>query len=326
MPQRYHPHSKPATHIQNLVLDAFNAFHPMSADLINAFREKSFEVNLSKGSYLLRQGDLSNYMYFLMAGIVTGYRNNGQEKLTTFISVAGDFVSAIDGMYGTAPVEDNMVAASDCYLIAIRTETLLEFFDAFPEMNIIMRKILEIYYREAHQRSVIMRMGNAKEKYGYYLKNLSSKTEEVPLPLIASFLDMKTETLKNIIREQSKTGATKSDTENLFRLQNLISTELLFLEKRIRLKTIAQRVDLTPHELSALLNNHYRKSFADFINIFRVNYVKEKLRKNDALQQITIEALGNQAGFSSKSNFFLTFKKHTGMSPMEYIRNGKLGP
>ena len=75
-----------------------------------------------------------------------------------------------------------------------------------------------------------------------------------------------------------------------------------------------------------LLNNHYRKSFADFINIFRVNYVKEKLRKNDALQQITIEALGNQAGFSSKSNFFLTFKKHTGMSPLEYIRNGKLGP
>lgn len=294
----------------------------MSPALSNAFSEKSFEVTLKKGTYLLKQGEISNYLYFMVSGIVAGYRTHGKEKLTTFIAVGGDFVSAIDGIYGNMPVEDSMVAESDCYLIALRTEHLLGFFEAFPEMNIIMRKILEIYYRIAHQRSVIMRMGTAKEKYGYYLQNLTSPTEDIPLPLIASFLDIKTATLKTIIRDQSKTGATASDTENLYKLQHLISSEALFLEKKLRLKDIAQRVCLTPHELSALLNNHYLKSFADFINIFRVNYVKEKLRSSAELQQITIEALGDQAGFSSKSTFFFAFKKHTGMSPLEFIRNG----
>ena len=321
MPLRYYPHTKPKIRILNGVLAALNSFAPMSEGLEQAFRDKSFEVTLTKGSYLLRQGEISNYLYFLISGIVAGYRTNGKERLTTFISVSGDFVSAIDGMYGSTPVEDSMVAESDCYLIALRTEHLLDFFDTFPEMNIIMRKVLENYYRVAHQRSVIMRMGNAKEKYAYYLQNLTSNTEDIPLPLVASFLDIKTATLKTIIRDQSKAGAVATDVENLYKLQNLITTEQLFLEKKLRLKDIAQRVELTPHELSALLNNHYRKSFADFMNIFRINYVKQKLRSSTELQQLTIEALGDQAGFSSKSTFFFAFKKHTGMSPLEYIRN-----
>ncbi|RZM29859.1 MAG: helix-turn-helix domain-containing protein [Pedobacter sp.] len=320
MPARYYPYTTPDVQILDHVLAALSSFYPMSPALSQAFKDKSFEVTLTKGTYLLKQGEISNYLYFLVSGIVAGYRTNGKDKLTTFISVGGDFVSAIDGIYGNMPVEDSMVAESPCYLIALRTEHLLDFFETFPEMNIIMRKILEVYYRVAHQRSVIMRMGSAKEKYGYYLQTLTSNTEDIPLPLIASFLDIKTATLKTILRDQSKTGATISDTENLYKLQNLISSEHLFLEKRLRLKEIAQRVNLTPHELSALLNNHYRKSFADFINIFRVNYVKEKLRSSSSLQQLTIEALGDQAGFSSKSTFFFAFKKHTGMSPLEYIR------
>ncbi|TDO19062.1 helix-turn-helix domain-containing protein [Pedobacter duraquae] len=323
MPTRHHPYTKPAEHILDHALAVLSNFHPVSIPLATAFKTHSFEVVLPKGQYLLKQGEFSGYQFFLVSGVVEGYRIMGKTRLTTFITVGGDFLSAIDGMYGTSVLEDSAVAATDCYLIGLHTQHLLHFFDIYPEMNIIMRKILEIYYRIAHQRSVITRMGTAKEKYAYYLQTRTGDNDGIPLSLIASFLDIKTETLKVTIRRQSKSDALLVNAEHIAKLQQLISTESLFLEKQIRLKSIAQRVNLSPHELSALLNNHHKKNFTDFINIFRVNYVKEKLRSDTELLQLTIEALGDQAGFSSKSAFFFAFKKHTGMSPLEYIRANK---
>lgn len=321
MPARYDSKVKPHANVLAVVLNSLHRFHPMSNGLVEAFTEKCFEVNLARGKYLLQQGEISNYIYFLVSGIIAGYRPRGTEMLTTFISVSGDFVSAIDGMYGDRPVEDIMITESDCCLVTLRVEHLMQFFDDFPEMNIIMRKVLEEYYRVAHQRSVIMRMGNAKEKYEYYLHHLTTQTELIPVSLIASFLDIKTATLQSIIKDRSKAGQKSSDVENLFNLKKLVTEGRLFLVKRLRLGVIAQEMGITVHELSSLLNNHYGTNFTDFINAYRVNYVKEILRHGNQLQQLTIEALGNQAGFSSKSTFFHAFKKYTGMTPLAYAKH-----
>jgi len=319
MPLRYFPNSKPEPHILEQAMSFLSVLHPISAGLRERFKEKTFCVTMQKDSHLIREGEISAYVYFLISGIVTGYRLRGSERLTTFISVPGDVISAIQGIYGGVPSKDNMITATDCYFVALRAVDLLDMYEHYPEMNIIVRKILESYYLIAHERAVVIRMGSAKEKYAYYQKNLTSPTDAVPIDIIASFLDLKTATLEKIIRDEAKTKI-EPETEVIARLEQIMTSEKVFQQKRLTLKALAAAMHISAHELSSLLNSHYQQRFSDFINTFRIEYVKDQLKSVVPLQQLTIEALGDEAGFSSKSTFFSAFKKHTNMSPLEFAR------
>jgi AraC-like DNA-binding protein len=63
------------------------------------------------------------------------------------------------------------------------------------------------------------------------------------------------------------------------------------------------------------LNEHLNKSFTDFINELRIEVSKEYLVTKGNL---TIESIGYESGFNSKSTFFKAFKKFTGITPLQY--------
>ena len=78
---------------------------------------------------------------------------------------------------------------------------------------------------------------------------------------------------------------------------------------------IAKELQISSHQLSQLLNDNLGKSFALFINEFRIEEAKKLLKENN---QFTLEAIGFEAGFSSKSTFYATFKKVVGKTPSAY--------
>ena len=57
------------------------------------------------------------------------------------------------------------------------------------------------------------------------------------------------------------------------------------------------------------------KNFALFINEYRVAEAKQLLQENN---QFTLESIGFEAGFSSKSTFYATFKKLVGKTPAAF--------
>jgi AraC-like DNA-binding protein len=61
----------------------------------------------------------------------------------------------------------------------------------------------------------------------------------------------------------------------------------------------------------------YYKNNNNFINEHRINLSKNLLR-NQAYQQYTITSIGLESGFNSKSAFYHTFKKQTGVTPSAY--------
>jgi len=84
--------------------------------------------------------------------------------------------------------------------------------------------------------------------------------------------------------------------------------------------TILQLYDATqisPHKISTVLNLLESKNFNSYINGLRVEKIKENL-KSKQYQKYTIDAIGTEVGFNSKSVFYREFKKHTGQTPFEY--------
>lgn len=310
---------KPPVEIITAILDKLSFFYPLSESLKKAFINKSFELRINKGEHLVKQGEYCRHFYFLVEGVVAGCRKRGQHQIVTFICLSGDIISAIEGMYGLSPSADGIFAAEDCYLVALNAADLLEFLAVYVEMNVVMRKILENYYIQAHERAVVSRMGNAQEKYAYFLEKQPGHVDRVATELVASFLDMKPETL-NRIKAQSLKVSPGVNTQLIDELEKLMSEELLFGYKRLSSKLVAEHLGTSVHQLSYLLNDHYKMSFSDFVNNYRVEYVKEQLATKSNFEQTTIESLGGMAGFSSKSTFFAAFKKHTGLSPLAYAK------
>ena len=70
-------------------------------------------------------------------------------------------------------------------------------------------------------------------------------------------------------------------------------------------------------EVNNIFHNNYGITFYDFINNLRIKEAKIKLL-DPKYDVFTIESIGLEAGFGSRSNFYEIFKKQTGKTPSEY--------
>lgn len=106
------------------------------------------------------------------------------------------------------------------------------------------------------------------------------------------------------------------------RLKELMIQEELFKNANLKLPDVAKRLNITPHRLSQILNDNLGTNFPSFINEFRVENAKLLLRENKVF---SLEAIGYECGFNSKSTFYATFKKYVGTTPAKYKNHLELG-
>ena len=101
-------------------------------------------------------------------------------------------------------------------------------------------------------------------------------------------------------------------------LQNIKKSHY-YLNKDISLNSVATELNINQRYLSYVINKHKSKDFASYINELRINYIIDRLKNDDKYLKYKISYLADQCGFSSHSRFTITFKKVTGVSPLNFI-------
>lgn len=99
------------------------------------------------------------------------------------------------------------------------------------------------------------------------------------------------------------------------RLGELMTRNKLFLDENLKLQDLADELMISTHQLSRLLNEHYGKSFNDFVNSYRVEEAKKLLLSEPDLPILHIAF---QSGFSTKATFNAQFSKFAGLTPSSY--------
>ncbi|HWB27283.1 MAG TPA: ABC transporter permease, partial [Chitinophagaceae bacterium] len=85
----------------------------------------------------------------------------------------------------------------------------------------------------------------------------------------------------------------------------------------LRLANLAEKLGLTTHELSKIINTVLKKNFNDFINEYRVREVARKMQ-DTAYDNITLMGIAYESGFNSQTTFTRILKQVTGKSPTEF--------
>ncbi|MFK7925558.1 MAG: helix-turn-helix domain-containing protein [Bacteroidia bacterium] len=98
-------------------------------------------------------------------------------------------------------------------------------------------------------------------------------------------------------------------------LERLMTEEHLYKQANLKLPDLAQKLGISPHLLSQFLNENLQQSFSQYINEYRVAAAERLFETHD---HFTLEAIGFEAGFSSKSTFYATYKKLRGQTPAAY--------
>jgi len=92
-----------------------------------------------------------------------------------------------------------------------------------------------------------------------------------------------------------------------------------FRQKEFNTFTISRDLEVPQHHISYMFKYILKKSFVDYRNEYRVNYVIDLIKKGRH-EHFTLETIGQDAGFNSKSTFFFDFKKITGKTPMQFLK------
>ena len=110
--------------------------------------------------------------------------------------------------------------------------------------------------------------------------------------------------------------ATKSYTN---KLNNYLEIEKPYLDSNLSLRGLAKQIDIHPNQLSWLINNSFGKNFNELINHYRIEVFKN-ISKDPKNNHLTIEGLAYESGFNSKTVFNTYFKKETGLTPKQFLK------
>ncbi len=116
---------------------------------------------------------------------------------------------------------------------------------------------------------------------------------------------------------------TSKDKNDLSRYTNVIEdSNALILSKKLYVKPdltivdLASELDMHPKLVSQSINSILNQNFNTYINGFRIERAKEMLKEPKS--DLSIDGIGLEAGFKSKSSFYTAFKKFTKTTPSKY--------
>ncbi len=125
-----------------------------------------------------------------------------------------------------------------------------------------------------------------------------------------------------LFRKQAKYGSSKiaeTKAQKLIdQLTELMQKEKLYKNPNLKLAIVAENLNVLPHQISQIINANLNKTFSAYINEFRVEEAKRLLLSNESF---SLEGIGYECGFNSKSTFYATFKKLTTVTPAQFKKN-----
>jgi AraC-like DNA-binding protein len=125
--------------------------------------------------------------------------------------------------------------------------------------------------------------------------------------------------LSSTPKEARRTAVATEIYEDVFnKLEELLQQKHLYKDEDLSLEKLCTEAGLNRHHVSETLNVFAKKSFYQYINEYRIKEVLRLLDENH--KKARLLTIAYDSGFKTKASFNQYFKKITGITPTEYLK------
>jgi CRP-like cAMP-binding protein len=155
-------------------------------------------MEVEKNEYLLKEGEKSNWIYYIKSGLIRQfYYKNGRELTEQFACEENIFIN-IDSFFHQKPSHTTIEALEPVMLYGIPYNPLMNLIQECREISLMYCRIVEEALIGLQRRSNAFRFETANERYLRLLKERPEIVQRAPLVHIASYLLMSPETLSRV--------------------------------------------------------------------------------------------------------------------------------
>jgi CRP-like cAMP-binding protein len=179
---------------------------PLLEEEIKAIVETMTIKHYKKGTVLLREGQISTEVYFVLEGCVRQfYLIDGDEKTNNFFTDE-QWVISMNSFSQNVPSNHYLDCCMDSSLVVGNREKEEALYKRFPKFETISRKVLEQVFAEQQAIMSAYTTNTPEQRYIKLLQSRPDLFQNIPQYQIASYVGVKPESLSRIRKRIYKNG------------------------------------------------------------------------------------------------------------------------
>lgn len=178
--------------------------HPLKETEWNDFSDKLILKSFHKGDFLIREGQVENYIYFLNKGATRHYFLTDGKEFTVDFQFEGDFATAYYSFITREPSPLFIELLEDAEAIALSYTSLNEFYSKHPNGEKIGRLIAETQYVRRLRKEMDLLSLTAEERYVRLMKKNPDLINSISIKHLSSYLGIQPESLSRIRKHYGK--------------------------------------------------------------------------------------------------------------------------
>ncbi|OXG09371.1 helix-turn-helix protein [Flavobacterium araucananum] len=193
--------------------------------------------------------------------------------------------------------------------------------------EVFLNKALKVFYVVLFVGIVFLLIKNIRDKNKAH-KKMNALIEEFKANLEKKNLP---EFEEVVLEPEEEEVLLKKENANLSideAKENKIVEKLLALENKLEylhadftLPYVAKKIKTNTTYLSYVVNKRFGKSFGEYSNELKINYVINEMITNHMYRKYSTQAIAESVGFKNAVSFAKSFRKRTGVSPAQFANN-----
>ncbi|MFC4096655.1 Crp/Fnr family transcriptional regulator [Euzebyella saccharophila] len=157
------------------------------------------KVSFKKGDFILQKGEILNEYYILEKGLFRSFVHDYQgNDITIDFFSENDILIEVSSLFQRIPTQENIEALTDSVAYKIDFTDFQELFHKLGGFSEWGRSWMSSSLFSFKNRSTLMRVESARERYERLLKEKPTVGKMAPLKHIASYLGITDSTLSRI--------------------------------------------------------------------------------------------------------------------------------